>query len=379
MRKNDTINPKSFLQNFKNTLKVSVVLLFLPIIAHGQTTVFIDAFQTALHANYSITKLDDGTSKVQMNSSSAPTHLQIYNDNGSVDNSGTNKRAYITRSLTDFSSPYMKKLNENETVTWTFNMRNSRGSTTTPHVNGELGLGDNNYAQLVVLVSSNADFLNASANGYAVSLIRDGLGSTIFKLVRFEGGLSATGNLTTLVESTTTSAPIASTNWVSVKVVYASATNTWSLHLRDDLSNANAGSDKDPMDETLAYTSIGSVVNDTYTSTEMTSCGFFANTGIQRGGNNAKALYDNFGVRATAVSTGYTSSISRDYQIRSIQNGFAFLDTEHAKVDVYNSIGILQQSAEVKGNHQFVMKNAGMYILRISTAKGETTTKYLVR
>ncbi len=375
MRKIDTINPKVFLQNLKKALQVSVALLFLPLVAHGQTTVFVDDFQAALNANYSITKLDDGTSKVQMNSSSAPTHFQIYNNN-TVDSevTGTNKRAYMTRSLNDFSSPYMKKLNENETVTWTFNMRHSKTSPEgMPHVNGLLETGNNNYAQLMVLVSSSADFLAAAANGYAVTLTRNESGTSIFNLVRFAAGLSATSNLTTLISST--SGSIASTNWVSVKVVYASATNTWSLHLRDDGSTSTWNN---PMDETLAYTSIGSAVNDTYTSTEMTSFGFFANTGIQRASNNAKALYDNFGVRATAVSTGYAYSISRDYQIRSIQNGFA-LDTEHAKVDVYNSIGLLQQSAEVKGNHQFVMKNAGMYILRISTENGETTTKYLVR
>ena len=630
MRKNDSkeriLNPKRFLVKMNKVFLISVALVFLSVFVHGQTTVFVDAFNTALHANYSITKLDDGGSKVQMNSSSAPTHLQIYNDNGSTDGSGTNKRAYMTRSLNDFSSPYMKKLNENDVVTWTFNMRHSKGSIT-PHINGELALGDNNYAQLMVLVSSNADFLDATANGYAVTLTRNGSGTSIFNLVRFAAGLSATSNLSTLI--TSTSGLIPGTNWASVKVVYESATDTWSLYLRDDGTTASTGTDKDPMDEAVPYTSIGSVVDATYTATEMTSFGFFANTGKARGGNNAKALYDNFGVQvgaSTAASqesrlsqlmvdvlggtdyvgltrfnsnvynyqyyltkdqtimptisavrvdtkasdpvitpassltgtqmertakinitaedgvttseyniefiktddvfqdgiaasgsntppagwasssmyfaadnngndryqgygyarchtsstsstltlpqavsigtfkfyarkidagvvgnisisvridqgdwvqvadfaditsmvyqeyqadvnlssvdsmyirlnvtkngdvvpsagyyfddfaytaypgpgTDYSPKLSSEYRVSSIQNGFA-IDAEYAKIDVYNSIGILQQSADLKGSHQFIMNTPGMYILRITTAKGETTTKYLVR
>ena len=339
------------------------------------STVFMDAFNTALHANYSITKLDDGTSKLQMNSATTPTHFQIYNDNGSVDNSGTNKRAYMTRTLNDFQSPYKKKLNENiANVIWTFNMRHSKTLPEgMPHVNGLLETGNNNYAQLMVLVSSNADFLASTAKGYAVTFSRDGLDTGIYRLVRFEGGLSATSNLTTLIESSSNA--VFDSFWASVKVVYAPATDTWSLYLRDD---GSASTWNDPLDETLVYTSIGSVVNNTFTSTEMSSFGFFANTGRERGGNNAKALYDNFGVRVGGVSTSLIPVLSRDYQIRSIQNGFA-IDAKHVKVDVYNSIGILQKSANVNGSHQFVMNKPGMYILRISTAKGETSTKCLVR
>lgn len=349
--------------------------LFLMVLGgKSQTTVFLDPFNTApLSANWVITKLDDGTSKVQMNSTSAPTNFTIYNDN-SVDDSGTNKRAYMTGSLDNFQSPYKKKLNENGSVTWTFNMRHSK-STFPPHVNGLLETGNNNYAQLMVLVSSNADFLDANASGYAVTHTRDTLNTGIYKLVRFQGGLSATTNLTTLITSTLGS--VLSNNWASVKVVYESATNTWSMYLRDDESTANAGY-KNPMIETPAYTSAGSsVVDATHTSTELTSCGFFANNGIARAGSSAKANYANFGVRVT-LSTGYTPILNIDYKIRSIQNGFAF-DAEHAKVDVYNSTGILQKSTYVNGNQQFVMNSQGLYILRISTAKGETSIKYLVR
>ena len=282
-------------------------LLLISFVAHSQTTVFLEPFNTSpLHANYSITKLDDGGSKVQFNSTSSPTHLQIYNDNGSTDGSGTNKRAYMTRSLTDLSSPFNKTLNQNAgNVTWTFNMRHSKGSIT-PHINGELALGDNNYAQLMVLVSSNADFLDATANGYAVTLTRDGSGTSIFKLVRFAAGLSATSNLTALITSTSGSIP--GTNWASVKVAYAPATNTWSLYLRDDATTASTGTDKDPMDEAAPYTTIGSVVDATHTATEMRSFGFFANTGKARGGNNAKALYDNFGVQVGASTAASQES-----------------------------------------------------------------------
>ena len=80
--------------------------------------------------------------------------------------------------------------------------------------------------------------------------------------------------------------------------------------------------------------------------------------------------------------TGYSevnsSEINRQDEslIRYIPGGFA-IESTIAQADIYNSIGVLQQSEYIRGTKEFTL-NPGMYIIRISTANGQETKKYLV-
>jgi len=183
-------------------------------------------------------------------------------------------------------------------VTWTVNMRNSK-TMISPNVNGLLETGINNYAQLLVLVASEENLLGNNSSGYAIALTRDTIGSTIYKLVRFQQGLGATENLTTIIESEP--GVVAATYYASVKVVYSPQTDTWRLFVRDDKGNFAL---PDPMieNETIGYyTEIGQgTVDNTHTSVEMSVCGFFYNHGTARRGTEAKANFDNFGVQVAA-------------------------------------------------------------------------------
>ena len=368
---------KKHLQSFK-VLKSALLVSSLFLISLGaqsQTQVFLDQFNVSpLDVNYTITKVDDALSKVQLNSSTTPTHFQIYNNNAvDGDVTGTNKRAFMTRSLNDFSSPYMKKLNENGTVTWTFNSRHSKTSPAgMPHVNGVLEKGDNNYAQLMVLVSSNADLLSPLANGYAVSFTRDSLNKGIYSLVSFAGGLGATNNLTTLIASNIN--VISGSFWASVKVVYVSATNTWSLSLRDDASTTIG---VDPMDVSVTpYTFIGSVVNSTYTSTDMTSFGFYANCGISRASNNAKALYDNFGVVVSPLLADNLTKANLA-KITDVANGF-IIEAENADVKIFDVTGKTLLNKQINGTEYFYGAK-GVYVVNVQTENGKETIKQLIK
>lgn len=227
--------------------------------------------------------------------------FQIWNNSATADSTGTNGQSYMTGALSTFLPAYKSVLKENPAdVTWTVNMRNSK-TIIRPQVNGLLESGDNNYAQLLVLVASGENLLANNTSGYAVALSRDTVGTTIFKLVRFQQGLGATENLTTIIESEP--GVVAATYYASVKVVYSPQTDTWKLFVRDDKGNFAL---PDPMveSETVGYyTEIGQgAVDNTYTSLAMSVCGFFYNHGTARRGTEAKANFDNFGVQVAAAT-----------------------------------------------------------------------------
>ena len=214
--------------------------------------------------------------------------LQIFNTNTTA-NTGVNGRSYVSGALSSFLPLFRSTLKDNAAdVIWTFNMRGNRSA-----LNG-FDLGTSNYAPAVVLASTGSDFLSAS--GYAVTLTRASSSGNngIYRLVRFQHGITANSNLTTIIES----APgmITGSNYASIKVIYSPVSDSWKLYLRDD---EHATNPMDPSDETIKpYMQAGSVaVDGEYTSTPMVACGFFYNHGTNSTGPNSKAMFDNFGVK----------------------------------------------------------------------------------
>lgn len=225
-----------------------------------------------------------GAGIVNMQSAPSPAKaLQLYNTN-TVVNTGTSGRTYITGLLSVFESAYKAKLKENVAdVIWTFNMRAS-GSLNTGVTSFEAG--NSNYMSAVVLVSTSSDLLSSNAQGYAV-ILKKGTLNRSARLVRFNGGLGSDANITEIIAS-----EIETANYESIKVVYSPSTDTWQLYARDDDSSTNP---LDPSTGILTQAGIG-VVDNTYTSTPMTSCGFFYNHGISIVNTSAKASFDNFKV-----------------------------------------------------------------------------------
>ncbi len=88
--------------------------------------------------------------------------------------------------------------------------------------------------------------------------------------------------------------------------------------------------------------------------------------------------FDDFSYTAFDPGTGLKKEINGFYKLHRIQKGFA-VDVESAEVEIYNSKGILQQSASVQGTHNFSINQPGIYIIRISGTQGDYTTKYLIK
>jgi hypothetical protein len=170
--------------------------------------------------------------------------------------------SFTTQATASFPPPAVNVLTNNPgLMTWTFNMQSSN--------NDLSGFGGSNEGIATVLVATGADF--NTANGYAVVWGETGATDRI-RLVHFTSGLDANANLANLITATggagTPGDPNA--NFMSVKVTYDPATDTFELFARSD----GGASFADPL--TGSYTSYGTVPNTTYTSATMTHVGFLA-------------------------------------------------------------------------------------------------------
>jgi phage baseplate assembly protein gpV len=125
----------------------------------------------------------------------------------------------------DMSSKYSTIFNSSSNdLTWYFNMKQTRSAPS--------GFSATTYGAAFVLGCNNADFTNASANGYAV-IIGNTVAPDNVKLIYFTGGLVGTyanGGVNDIAVSVEAGATPA----YSAKVSFNPCTNLWSFQVRND-------------------------------------------------------------------------------------------------------------------------------------------------
>ena len=198
--------------------------------------------------------------------------------------SNLSNRASLTSPLANLTSGLnTTKLTDNtKLVTWTLNMRASRSmsSSSLTYADGALYLA-------VVLCASTpnlTDGATSATDGYALILQRSldnagGLNPGAVRLVKFHNGIgSSTGGsevsaalLTTPALNSGAVATETAPNNVSIKVEYNPNADSWTMYYRED---PIASGFVDPSSGTL--TKIGSITDNTYTSTAMTHFGYLA-------------------------------------------------------------------------------------------------------
>jgi hypothetical protein len=202
-------------------------------------------------------------------------------------------RTYLSGPLSTYATPFSNTLSSNTgAITWTFNAQARRPSSP------PRGFDDTQTGYAVILAMTSANPTNTSTNGYAVTIKSFGTasGTNAVRLVRFTNGLVANANIDSIMVSSAGLA--ANDNWASVKVVYTPSSNSWALYVRDDNSITTPA---DPTSGTL--TQIGVAVDNTYTSSIMTNCGFFWNEGTAKANTACYGGYDNFKVTVDAPIT----------------------------------------------------------------------------
>lgn len=179
-----------------------------------------------------------------------------------------NGRQYVTMTT---PGGYSTTLNANGCLmTWAFSFRQSENE-------GELsGFDSGDDGVAVVLAGSNANL--TTGTGYAVVLGESG-NTDRLRLVRYNGGLDADGNLTNVIATGNFD-----NEYLDVRVTYLPSTNTWGLFYR-----SNAGTVfSNPL---TASTSGGSAVDNTYTGSAHGIIGALWN---HDGDNGEEAVVDYF-------------------------------------------------------------------------------------
>lgn len=286
--------------NIFNYLLVICLFTFMSMnnLTFGQTTVFTDNFNsTGLTNGKPLMTWVPGTSLTNGTGTAiievANGNLAIYND----DASPIIGRVWISGTLSTFCTPFNTTLNSNVgDVIWGFNMQCARGNALDGFANGK-------YGTAVVLAATSFDF--STANGYAVVLSK-GTTTNALRLVSFTNGLTNTNSTTIIGPSADISA---NNNVQNVKVVYTPSTNKWKFYSFDTEQNKTTTSD--PMNADVVQISTATV-NNLYTSTPMTHCGFVVNIGSTSTGSNSKMKFDNFSVIVGSGSNANQKTIKAE-------------------------------------------------------------------
>jgi hypothetical protein len=278
-------------------------LLLLSGTIEAQTTVFTDDFSGNQSATYttsgalgasawSVTRSGENFGARR---NTSPAQLELTNDVDATANS--NGWALVSTPSSSFTSPYNTILNTNPgVVTWTFNMQQVRLD--------PAGFGSGSYGVAFILAgTSNTN--NNTGSGYAVVLGQSGTTDAI-RLARYSGGFQ--GTLTNIIVSNTGGLSDVGAEYLSIKVTYTPATETWELLLRNDGTTAFA----DPAAGTL--TSQGTIVDSTSTGTSLPlmAAWWQGSTGA-----NQPAFFDN-----TTVTVDEPTAV-RLTSFAAVQNGDA--------------------------------------------------------
>ncbi|HRP40228.1 MAG TPA: T9SS type A sorting domain-containing protein [Chitinophagales bacterium] len=247
-------------------------------------------------------------------------------------------------------------------LVWLFNMRSSRltpsGFSTT-----------NTYGAAVVLGSTQSDFYDPSANGYAVIIGNSGSPDPA-KLVYFTGGLRDNTNVTNIVASNYTG----ETGYLSVKVVFNPCNSQWSLYVRNDGSSfaaPNVGS----------LGSAFTATNSTYTASSLPYFGAL----WQHGSSCSETLtIDNLYIPNAAALSGtaklWTGNIDNDWsKTGNWCKGSVPTSTDDATIPNVTNSPVIGGSAAVKdislaGGATLTVANGGSLTLNGTFANSGAVT-----
>jgi len=283
----------------------------LSINIQAQTTVFSDDFSADQSTTYT-TSGAIGASAWSVTRSGAdfgarrntsPAQLELTNDVGATPNA--NGWVLVNTPSSSFTAPYNTILNSNPgVVTWTFNMQQVR---TDP-----AGFASGSYGVAFILAGTSNTSNNTGA-GYAVVLGQSGAIDAV-RLARYSNGIQ--GTLTNIIVSNTVGLADFGAEYLSIKVTYTPATDTWELFLRNDGGVAFA----DPA--TGSLTSQGTIVDGTSTGNSLPLMGAWWQGSTA---SNQPGFFDNTTVTVdepTAVSlTSFTAVQNGDEVMLQWQSG----------------------------------------------------------
>lgn len=267
---------------------IYVVTLFLATASFGQSVAFFDDFNRS-----GVTP--GGFPSISYSTSSTGNGVVSTSTASSTDSvlrfsSGTSAgRSVLMGPITSFTSGvFASTLKGNAgLVSWTFNMRQDRGSAS---ITSLTGFDDQSatakYGIATILVCNKTNPLDTAAKGYAVVMGETG-NDTTYDLISFTGGLNKNSNCIRLIKGMLLNS---FNDIVSVKVTYNPSDNKWNMYQADGF---NSSSDAYPSPTLITSATLATVINNALVDTTMTSFGFLWNYGTQTSQN---AYFDNYKV-----------------------------------------------------------------------------------
>jgi len=331
----------------------------------AQTIYFEDNFERIVltpggspETNY--TTSGTGNSTVNLNSLtvSEGNYLKFV----SQQTGGIAGQLFLNGDISKFNPEFNRKLALNvvDSLMWTFNMRQNNNNTMTGFNATQRGVG-------VILVADNSDL--TVANGYAVVQTGTTASNSTMRLIKFTGGLNNT-NIVVLINSLTVIGN-SGRDYMSLKVTYSPATNTWKLYDRSDLTAW-----ADPTN-TTGFNLQGSVTDNTFTSTTMSHFGFVFNHPASTVAFNP--LFDNFKLTAYKTATGVrNNNIAEKYNICTNQNGFS-MNAPDAEIAVYNMEGKIIVKKQINGYSNFLLDTKGIYCIGICSQNKSEIVKVIIK
>lgn len=255
-----------------------LILSLIKIQLYGQTTVFLDNFNTSQGSTFTTNGYIGSTNWTVIRSGDdwgARIYngiLELTNDTGTTIN--FDGWVFVYQNTSSFSSPFNPILSSNtQNINYILNMRQIRDN--------PAGFGIGNYG--VALIIGSTGNSRTTGNGYAIVLGQTGTIDPI-RFIKFNNGLG--GTLTNLI---TASIPLndVGNEYLSLALKYYPATNTWELYGRNDgfFTFGN------PSDGNLSF--LGSAADNTYTGTSLTYFGAYWQGSISA---EQTAYFDNFSV-----------------------------------------------------------------------------------
>lgn len=231
-------------------------------------------------------------------------------------------------------------------LVWAINFRQSR---TDPS-----GFDANNYGAAFILGKTTSDI--STGNGYAVVLGNSGSADAI-RLAKFTGGVNANSKFTNVI-----SGGDYANQYLSIKVVFESAGNNWSLFVE---SSSDGFPRSDPRE---AANQIGFASDNTFTSAALSNLGILWNHATSA---NDSLIYDDVYVPSIlptvinikAISEGYYNSVSGSLNIRDTMT--AYLRNQVFPFQKVDSSKAVIDSLDFTGTFYFDNVQSGSYYIEL--------------
>lgn len=367
--------------NFSSTLKIVGLALLSSIVTTSfaadpvsiiKTTVFSDDFERSdlksdAPISYTFEKIVSVGAEADDPAVTAAGLLRLPNKKAT----GASGRNIIIADIATYTAPFNNKIADidADSIVWAFNMRHIYDWSLDGFNDGQKGIA-------TILLADGADL--STANGYAVVNGNNSASNDEhryrYRLVKFTNGIHNNANIETIVNGETVGDRQINRSFMSFRVVFEIATNTWKFYTRVDGPNSG-GAFANPQEGDFDY--MYEAVDATFVNTAMTHFGFVNN---YSGNVDFISFFDNYSLATykTDVASSNAADIESDFYNITVKGNEIQIESENAVASLYHIDGTLRSSRAISGVSSIMVDSSGTYILKIESNDGQRAIEKLL-